>query len=225
MPSISPRNLGTLVGLTVLCLVLAGCSALLPDGSPERPAVLTERTIVVITPEAPRVLPFALRGAHLAAAVEHLEHLVGHGVQLQVDAALVHPDRERFTHALAAAVDNAVLALEDQRRTSPNAFAHGAPLLRVIACRYDTVADHVRSDLDEATGTLGVRLPAPLPAERGAPWAALFEPVVVHHAIDGAYSAWLYARFMGIAAEQVAAEEQGFYADFLTRRNPQRSRK
>jgi len=217
MPSISVRKLGPLGLLMAFGFIVAGCSALLPDGSPERPAVLTKLTTVIITPQAPRVLPFALRGAHLAAAAERLEHLLGHNVQLQVDAALVPPNRERFTHALAAAIDNAVLALEDERRTSRNAFAYGAPLLRVIACRYDTVSDYVRSDLNEATGTMGVRLPVPLPADPSAPWGALFEPVVVHHAIEGAYSAWLYARFMGIAAEQVATEEQGFYADFLVR--------
>jgi hypothetical protein len=78
----------------------------------------------------------------------------------------------------------------------------------------------VRSDLDEATGTLRVRLPGPLSAGPGLPHRALFEPGVVRHAIEGAYSAWLYTRFSGVEPHQVPATERGFYADYLARVRP-----
>jgi hypothetical protein len=205
------------VVLLALGLTVAGCAAFLREGSPGRPVRVTERTTVVILPEAPRVLPFVLRSEDLAAAVARIERMLGRGVQLQVDAALLPADRERFTHALASGIDNAVLALAQEQRVAPNTFAYAAPLVRVIACRYDTVSDYVRSDFDAETGTLSVRLPAPVPADDTSPERALFEPVVVHHALDGAYSAWLMARFAGVDPREVPESERDLYADFLRR--------
>jgi hypothetical protein len=178
---------------------------------------------VDITPDGSHVMPFPVREPHLAASAQRLERALGHGVQIRVEAALVLADRECFTQALADAVDNAALALEGDRYGSSNAFVHGAPLLHVIACRYDTVSDYARSDLGEATSVMRVRLPAPLPDSHGVPRGALFEPLVVHHAIEGAYSAWLFARFTAIEPQQVAAADQGFYADFVARMAAARS--
>jgi hypothetical protein len=211
------RNIGALVVLMAVFLALAGCAASLPDAGRETAVPVTPWTTVVITPNGSHLPPFVRGESHLAASARRLERVLGHGVQIQIDAALVPADRERFAMALVDAIDNAALALEGDRYRSPSAFAHGAPLLRVIASRYDTVSDYVRSDLDEATGVLRVRLPAPLPDGAGVPRSALFEPVVVHHAIEGAYSAWLFARFTGIDQSQIAAADQGLYADFVAR--------
>jgi hypothetical protein len=216
MLSIRTRDLGMLLSMA-LGLLGAGCGSLLREGSPGRPAVVTERTTVVILPEAPHVLPFVLRGAELAAAVERLERVLGHGVQLQVDAVLLPPDRERFTYALAAGIDNAAVALEQEQRTAPSTFAHAAPLLRILSCRYDTVSDYVRSDLDEETGILSVRLPAPFAANGASPPTALFETLVVRDALDGAYTAWLLARFTGVEPDAVPPDERHLYLDFLAR--------
>jgi hypothetical protein len=143
--------------------------------------------------------------------------VLGHGVQVQVDAVLLPADRERFMHALAASIDNAAVALDQEQRTAPSAFAHAAPLVRVLSCRYDTISDYVRSDLDEETGTLSVRLPAPLAADGATPPSALFEPLVVRDALDGAYAAWLLARFTGVEPEAVPPGERHLYLEFLAR--------
>jgi hypothetical protein len=210
MPSTASRVAA--FGLTAaIGLTLSGCAASLPDAGP----AVVQRTTVVIAPDGSQVLPFALADGRVAVAARRLEAVLGHGVQVQVDSALMPADREHFIQALAGAIDNTAAALEGERARSPNTFVHGAPQLHVIACQHDTLSNHVRLDLDEVTGMLRVRLPGPAAEAPGVPPSALFEPVVVRHAIEGAYSAWLYTRFSGVDPDRVEVAERGFYADYL----------
>ena len=102
------------LGLWVLVgRFLAGCAPIpSSQGAPEQPSTAPESTVIVTHPKVRRVLPVALRSVRLSAAVKRFEHALGHDIQVQVDAGLVPPDRERFTTALATTIEGATTALE-----------------------------------------------------------------------------------------------------------------
>lgn len=189
-------------------------AALLSSCAPSRTTVdLRTRVAVTITP-APDVLPFDPRAARISSATAQLAEVAGHYIALDVDAAMVPEHRSRFEEALGEAFENMARDLAELRKSEPEIFAYGVPLVERVSLRYDATLTRDDSSLDLATHTLTIRGPARTDA--------LVRQWSLHHALGLAYGKHAMERFASVAPSAIPAEERRAYFRFLTSSLPGR---
>ncbi len=170
----------------VALAALVGCGA-----ASSRPIVVTNDVAIAFTPAAPDV-PFDPHAARLAQATRQLTGILGHGVALQVDTALLMPFRSSLEDALADAVEHLTRDVTSLRESRPRAFARESLLLQRVSCRYSALLDHRTARLD--AGTLVVAEPAT---------GELLEDGLVQSALDDDYDVWVDATLSALPPDRV----------------------
>jgi hypothetical protein len=158
----------------------------------------------------PDTLPFDPRGARLLAANRQLTALIGHGVEVRIDVALVADLRNDFERQLIVAVEDLLRALSDFRASNPTAFAHAAAALMRVECRTRVLAEDSRATFEGGT----IRIEQPAHATRLVP------PGAVREALDTSEDAWLDAHFEHVDPEALSESDEAAYFDWLTRTRP-----
>ena len=170
----------------VALAALVGCGA-----ASSRPIVVTNEVAIAFTPAAPDV-PFDPHAARLAQATRQLTGILGHGVALEVDTALLVPFRSSLEDALADAVEHLTRDVTSLRKARPRAFARESLLLQRVSCRYSALLDHRTARLD--AGTLVVAEPAT---------GELLEDGLVQSALDDDYEVWVDATLSALPPDRV----------------------
>lgn len=189
----------TLASLLVLALV--GCA-------PGHTAVDVKTRVAVTISPSPDVLPFDPASARLVSVQNQLTEVVGHTVQLVVDAALVPDFRGAFEEALDVALENVVRDLDELRRKEPEAFAYAVPRLTRVEARYDAAASVFEARLDPATS--GVLLSGPAHRDALVPRGAVYGSLLA------AYAQYVTMRFADVRPDAVAPGERAAYFGYLT---------
>jgi hypothetical protein len=147
--------------------------------------------------------PLAPPRPRLRAALAELGELVGHPVDVLVDAALLPDEGALAEHAILEGVERTVQHFARLRQTRRLVFDHGAPRVRILRCRYRAAAAEASGALDLARATLVVTLP---------PDAGSLVPYpVVDQALERAYLDHARARYEHLAAGAVPEPEHEAY--------------
>jgi len=146
-------TLSTRILAGVLALAFVACAP-----QPSRVTVDNRVELSIHIAPAPDKLPFDPRNERLLAANRQLSELVGHGVQFDIDAALVAEWNSDFQQQLIEAVEGLLRLLTDLRRSDPAEFARSTPALRRIDCSYSVLVEYAKATF--SGDTLRLELPA-----------------------------------------------------------------
>ena len=107
---------------------------------------------------APDELPFNPRAARLLAANHQLSSLLGHGLEFDIDAALVAEWKSDFEQQLVETIESLLRLLTELRQTDTSEFALTAQSLKKVECRYSVLVEYAETTFKN--GTLLIELPA-----------------------------------------------------------------
>ena len=186
-------------------LSLCACG---PSGGAKGPGGAELGLVIVVILPTPEKLPFDPQDARLRAASAELGRIVGHPITFAIEAGLAAEWRSGFAAQLIDAVETVARDLTALRERSPVAFAHGAPLLEKISCRYRAVATKAEGSLDAKARTIDVVEPA-----HGG---ALVPRGLVFGVLLDDYEAFASARYLTMAPADVPPPERRAYFDLVT---------
>ena len=195
---------------TIRALLLA-CTLVACGGS--RGTQVTVNTTVdihILIEPTPNTLPFDPRGARLLVANRELTTLIGHGLDVRIDAALAADLRSEFERQLIVAMEDLLRGLSDLRDTDSAEFVRTAKELTRVECRYSVLAEHARATFEG--NTLKIEQPAHI--TRLAPAGA------VREALDAREEAWLDAHFERVELRAISGADEAAYFRWLTRTRP-----
>ncbi len=197
-------------------IALASCA----DQTPHAVTVAGAGGIpVFIVGESPEKLPFDPRSARLQAATQQLTQIAGHPIAFQFDAALLPQWRSSFEDALIGAIENVATNLATLKEKEPLVYAHGAPLLQRIECKYSAVSispsatprekKEDEPHLDPATRAIVVTGPP----ER---WSSLVPQDLVTHALRREFELYVARMYGEVEPESVPPGEREAYFAYVT---------
>lgn len=136
---------GSFFRSAALALALSACASQQQSG------------VMVVFTQTPPELPFDPHDAQLRSVQKQLAELTGHGLVLDVDAALLPEWSRDFRAGLIAALENLAKDVRALERDAPGAFASQLPKLERIECRYSAAPVPSRVTLSDDGKVLTVR--------------------------------------------------------------------
>lgn len=143
----------------------------------------------------------------VVAAGAAIAAVVGHPIEVTVDAALMASLGRHAQDSFVAALEALVNAVRQMQHHNAEALAYAAPLWRQVLLQYEPSSDASTPLLETASGTLRVKVHPP-----GSLLGAYEVEVALYNAFDLAAS----ARFTGRDPESIPASEQRAYYRFLS---------
>ncbi len=92
----------------------------------------------------PDELPFNPRGERLVAASRQLSALLGHGLQIDIDAALAAEWKSDFEHQLIDSIEGLLRLLTDLREQDAGEFARTTQAFERLECRYSILVEYAK---------------------------------------------------------------------------------
>lgn len=203
----------SVVALVALVGVVAGCGgAKAPDGG--------AHVVLLLVDERGERLPFdpeAIRAQRAREALDSVTRAHAGGktpvaLELQVDVALLPPDREGREGYLADTMESLARALDELGRGSPAAYAAAASRLRRVAFRFDPLARRMRITLSDDGETLEAR------SDR--PGQALLQSADYTYLLRDRARDVAWARYAKRDPEAVPRAERDAYLDALLHGRP-----
>ncbi|MBX3220454.1 MAG: hypothetical protein KF795_08050 [Labilithrix sp.] len=202
----------TILALAGLVAACGGPSAEGRDGaeSAEAPRGAI-RDVVVVLKGSSEPLPFDPRGGRLTIVTQEIARLVGHGIVLELDAALSPELQASLEETVLASFETIARELVLLQKEDPEMFAKARGIERVV-CVYDAVAKHSEGALEESGKVLVVRAPP----DR----FPLLERWIVTQAVYDAHVGDLDARWGEADPTRLAPREQAPYFAYMTTTRP-----
>jgi len=194
-----------------LCWLFVTTACGVPSNAP--PNTLVVKTQVhVVRGDDREALGLRPDEARIAAAAEALEKTLGHGLAVDVDAALVSPSKSVTIRVAADSLEMLTKYFAAEARRDPLLHAFIREKLARIAARYRASAEHPSATFEDANGTLVCAMREP---SSGSWFSGGYE---IERAFQDAYARHLTAHFQKTGPEVVDGELDAYFRHLTTSR-------
>ena len=150
--------------------------------------------------------------ARIAAAAEALEKTLGHGLAVDVDAALVYPSKSATIGQIANSLESLARYFAAEARRDPLLHGFLQEKLARVSARYRASAEHPFASFEDATGTLVCTMRE---ISAGSLFSSGYE---IERALQDGYARHLAARFQQAGPEVADAEHDAYFRHLTTPR-------